>query len=204
MTTIYRNYTIARVGDKFVAQSEDDQCLMVSGQQHRLHTAIDDLWTSLDRGVEPAWFSSNSAIDLDVFGPESAPSSSDPPLASPPKDYKVSYWTFGLSALFVSAPLTYLMEVSELFPRRVDVFLSIGVCAVAVGLGRNYALLATAIIAVVFNFFAMEPFLAFATPTWSEVVYLSCNLALATMIPALIDWRESRRDASSPRRIRDT
>jgi hypothetical protein len=202
VTTIYRNYTIARVGEKFVARSTDDDCLLVSSSQQRLNTAIDDLWDGLERGAEPAWFCGSSAIDVDTFGPQSAPSSSDPPSEAIPKAYKVSYWMFALTAVLVSAPASYLFEVYA-FPRRVDVLLSLGVCAVAVAFGRRYALLMTAIAAVVFNFCAIEPLLDFSIPSCSEAAFCALNVAASYIIPALIKWRLSGRGASWPRRIRD-
>ncbi|WP_439357724.1 DUF4118 domain-containing protein [Bradyrhizobium sp. DASA03007] len=185
MATVYRNYVIARLGDKFVAQSRDDECILVSSTQQRLHTAIDDLWASLDRGVEPAWFSGSTSIDLDTFGPESVSSSADPPAPTArPETHKISYWLFGLTTLLVSASLSYLMETFA-FPMRVDAMLTLGVCAVAV-YGRRYALIATAIAALVLNFFATEPFLEFSMPTASEIAFSAFNLLASIGIPELL------------------
>lgn len=189
MTTIYRNYMIARVGDKFVAQSRDDECILVSSQQRRVHNAIDDLWSSLERGVEPAWFSGSTSIDLDTFGPESVPSSGDPPEVQPPaRAYKVSYLAFALTAFAVAAPASYAMAVLA-FPRQVDVMLSIGVCAVAVAFGKQYALIAAAIVALVYNLFAVEPLLTVTLPTASEFAFSAFNFLAAVGIPELLKLR---------------
>jgi K+-sensing histidine kinase KdpD len=188
MTTIYRNYVVARVGDKFVAKSPDDECLLVSSQQQRLHAAIDDLWDSLEKGGEPAWFSGSSAIDLDTFGPEAVPSSSDPPESTPRPVLRISYVAFVATAVAVSAPVSYFME-TMCWPMRVDVLLTLGVCAVAVAFGRRYALIAAGIAAVVFNFCAVEPLLAFTVPTTSEIVLMAFNLIAALGIPELLKLR---------------
>jgi K+-sensing histidine kinase KdpD len=190
MTTIYRNYQIAKVGDLYVAKDTDDECLLVSSDQQRLNAAIDDLWKSLERGVEPAWFSGSSAINLDTFGPESAPSDTDPPAPRRQKRI-VSYPMFCLTALLVSAPLSYFMETLA-FHKRVDVMLAIGVCAVAVAFGRRFALMASVISALVFNFFVVEPLLAFTVPTWSEVAFLAMNVGASLGIPKLLNLRRPR------------
>jgi hypothetical protein len=187
MTTIYRNYTIARLGDKFVARSTDDECLLVSSNQQRLNAAIDDLWESLERGREPAWFTGSSAIDLDTFGPESVPSSGDPPASAVRKQYTISYLTFAVTALLVAGPLSFIMECY--FPKRVDTMLTVGVCAAAVAFGRNYALLLTAVAGIMYNFFSADPILGFSIPTLSEVV-LWCFDAVASFgIPELLKLR---------------
>jgi K+-sensing histidine kinase KdpD len=200
MTTIYRNYLIARVGDKFVAQSEDDQCLMVSAQQDRLHIAIDDLWASLERGVEPAWFSGSSAIDLDTVGPESVPSIIDPPAPAVPKQYTINYLMFGVTAVLVAGPLSFLMECY--FPKRVDTMLTVGVCAVAVAFGRNYALLLTAVSGIMYNFFVADPILGFSIPTLSEAVLWIFDAVAALGIPKLLKLRclQSLREKGQTRR----
>jgi K+-sensing histidine kinase KdpD len=188
MTTIYRNYVVARVGDKFVAKSQDDECLLVSSQQQRLHAAIDDLWDSLEKGTEPAWFSGSSAIDIDTFGPESVPSSGDPPAErAPPGMHKISYLAFGVTAILVAGPLSFLMECY--FPKRVDTMLTVGVCAVAVAFGRNYALLVTAIAGIMYNFFVADPILGFSIPTASEAVFWFLDLVAATAMPELLKLR---------------
>jgi hypothetical protein len=84
MTTMYRGYLIALVGEVYVAQSEDDQSYMISTDQSRLNSAIDEIWTALDKGVEPAWFSGSTAIDLDhlAIEAESAERGARPQLSS--------------------------------------------------------------------------------------------------------------------------
>jgi K+-sensing histidine kinase KdpD len=186
MTTIYRNYLIAHVGDKFVARSTDDECLLVASNQHRLNSAIDDLWDSLEKGYEPAWFTGSSAIDLDTFGPEAAPSSADPPDHRARRvSWTINYPVFALTALLVSAALSYVMEILNL-ATQVDVMLTMGVCAVAVAFGRKFAVIAAIISPVVFNFFAVEPFLAFTIPNMDDVAVISMNLLAAIGIPELL------------------
>jgi K+-sensing histidine kinase KdpD len=187
MTTIYRNYMIARLGDKFVARSTDDECLLVSTSQQRLNSAIDDLWDSLERGREPAWFTGSSAIDLDTFGPESVPSSADPPASAVRKEKTVSYLTFVVTALLVAGPLSFIVECY--FPKRVDTMLTLGVCAVAVAFGRNYALLLTAIAGIMYNFFVVEPLWDFSIPTLSEAVLWCFDAVAALGIPELLKLR---------------
>ncbi|WP_187435956.1 DUF4118 domain-containing protein [Bradyrhizobium hipponense] len=185
MTTIYRNYSIARLGDKFVAKSSDDDCLLISTDQRRLHSAIDALWDSLEMGIEPNWFAGSTAIDLDSFGPESAPSSSDPPT----KVRKISCPLFLASAVAVSAPLSYFMEIEKAHA-RIDVLLTIGVCAVAVAFGKKFALMATFVATIVFNFFAVEPLLSFTVPTFDEAILFLMNLIASWGIPELLKLRD--------------
>jgi K+-sensing histidine kinase KdpD len=188
MTTIYRNYMIARLGDKFVARSTDDECLLVSTSQQRLNSAIDDLWDSLERGREPAWFTGSSAIDLDTFGPEAAPSSSDPPPNPTEGGWKISYTTFSLSAVAFSLPLSYLIQTTW-WPNRVDCMMTVGVCAVAVAFGRRFALLAALIATLEFNLVAVPPILEFSIPTFSEFGLVVMNLVAAIGIPELLKLR---------------
>jgi len=203
MTTIYRNYVIARLGDRFVAQSQDDECLLIASTQHRLHNAIDDLWISLDNGGEPAWFAGNSAIDLDTFGPESVPSSSDPPARRvEPRVYKVSYLMFALSAVAVAAPLSYIFEVF-LFPKRVDVLLTLLTCSVAVAHGRDFALVFSVVAAFVYNFCGVDPLLTFTMPSPSEFAFLVLNITASICLPMIIKRKGSGRSASLIRRTRD-
>jgi K+-sensing histidine kinase KdpD len=178
---------IAKVGDKFVAQSQDDECLLVSVNQQRLNAAIDDLWLSLENGAEPAWFAGSSAIDLDTFGPESVPSSADPPVPTVRKQYTISYLMFVVTAFLVAGPLSFIMECY--FPKRVDTMLTLGVCAVAVAFGRNYALLLTAIAGIMYNFFVVEPLLDFSIPTLSEAVLWCFDAVAAFGIPELLKLR---------------
>lgn len=202
MTTIYRNYLIARLGDKFVAQSQDDECILVSSNPQRLNTAIDDLWLHLEKGEEPAWFAGSSAIDLDTFGPESTPSSADPP--APAKEpMKVSYLTFGLTALAVSAPTALALDLLQ-YEKRVDVMFAVGVCATAIAFGRRYALLLSFLALVVNNVCCVEPILTLTVPTLSEMIFLVVNVIASFAIPAILKWRVSQCAASSARRIRDT
>src|SRR5436189_277931 len=119
----YRLYVVRRTGATFSAESadgerfkirstnrvrltraSDDECLLISTDRCRLNSAIDNLWDSLERGVEPAWFSGSSAIDLDTFGPETAAFGTAPPVL---KSRTVSVPVFLLSAAMVSAPLSY-------------------------------------------------------------------------------------------------
>jgi K+-sensing histidine kinase KdpD len=189
MTTIYRNYLIARLGDRFVAQSRDDECILVSVKQERLRTAIDDLWASLDRGAEPAWFSGSNSIDLDTFGPESVPSSSDPPApVQKRRKLKVGYLTFGISAVAVSAPIALLLDILK-YEKRVDVMLAVGVCASAIAFGRNYALLLSVLALIVNNLCCVEPILVPTIPTFSEWLFFAINIAAAIGIPELLKLR---------------
>lgn len=200
MTTIYRNYRIAKLGDQYVAQSGNDEVLLISKDRRRLTIAIDDLWTSLELGVEPNWFSGNSAIDLDTFGPESAASETDPPARR--LDRKISCPAFIFSALVVSAPLSYFMAIEKV-PTRIDVMLTIGICAVAVAFGQKFALLACMISAVVFNFFAVEPLLEFQFPTIDEALFSLMNLAMTWGIPKLFKLRDYL-DSRGTDQTRDT
>jgi hypothetical protein len=87
MTTVYRHYMIAKLGDVYVAQSEDDHCYMISRDLDRVSAAIDEVWTALERGREPAWFSSSTAIDLDHIAIEAEagpPAAKHPPPSDPP------------------------------------------------------------------------------------------------------------------------
>lgn len=200
MTTIYRNYLIARVGDKFVAQSSDDECLLVSSTQQRLHTAIDDLWTSLEKGVEPAWFSGSTAIDLDTFGPDPAEASADPPVAQEPAPVRqISPWLFALSAVAVSVPIALLLEFME-WEARADVIFMLGVCATTIAFGRRYALMLSAVALFVNNVFCVDPVLTFTIPTVSEDIFFVLNILAVYCIPVVIAWSESRRGAVSSRR----
>ncbi|MCW2078058.1 UNVERIFIED_ORG: K+-sensing histidine kinase KdpD [Bradyrhizobium japonicum] len=189
MTTIYRNYDVSKLGDTFVGQSRDDESLMISRSQQRLMSAIDQMWDGLDRGCAPSWFSGSSAIDLDAVeivdekdGPEAIPSETDPP---PAKEWRVPYWAFGLAALGVSAPVAYAMDFLQI-DARIDVMLTLGICAVALAFGRGYALMCAGISGFIVNFFAVEPFFTFDPPTWSEVANLAINFAAAWAIPMLL------------------
>ena len=182
MTTIYRNYRIAKVGDLYVARSSDDGCVLFCSDQQRLNLAIDDLWASLEKGIEPAWFSGSSAIDLDTLSPEATASETDPP---PVREWRISYWLFGASALMVAAPISCLVHRMSL-PVETDILFTLGVCAVSVAFGQTYALLMTALSALAYNFFAIEPCWAFNWPCAEEVGYVLVNMLAATVIPALI------------------
>lgn len=188
MTTIYRNYEVSKLNDTFVGQSQDDESLLVSRSYARLTAGIDQMWDCLDRGGAPAWFCGSRAIDLDVVtldatgGPEAVPSETDPPK----KEWKVPYWLFGCAALGVSAPVAFAMDFLQI-DARIDVMMTLGVCAVALAFGRNYALIAAALSGFVVNFFAVEPILAFSWPfNASEIINIVINFAAALAIPKLV------------------
>lgn len=195
MSTIYRNYIVAKVGDNFVAQSQEDDSFLLSKSQSRLMSAIDQLWAGLESGTSPPWFSGSSAIDLDAFDieestPESTPSETDPPART------IGYTTFGLSAILVAAPIAYLIHGLSI-PVELDVFFTLAVCAVSVAFGREYALLLTALSAIVYNFCAVDPILWFTLPSWEEIAYILINVIAATAIPMIIKKREARRVSSA-------
>ncbi|WFU52354.1 DUF4118 domain-containing protein [Bradyrhizobium pachyrhizi] len=184
MTTIYRNYDVAKLGDTFVGQSRDDESLMISRSHARLMAAIDQMWAGLDRGVVPAWFSGSSAIDLDAISldevtPEATPSETDPPAT---KQWRVPYWMFGLAAFGVSAPIAFAMDFLQI-DARIDVMLALGVCAAALAWGRSYALIVAVIAAIIVNFFAVDPLLTFSWPKWSEFLNIAVDLGAAFAIP---------------------
>lgn len=191
MATMYRNYEVAKLNDTYVGQSQDDESLLISRSHSRLMTAIDQMWKCLDRGDSPSWFSGSSAIDLDVVdldetdGPESVPSETDPPKA----EWRVPYWLFGFAALGVSAPVAFAMDFLKI-DARIDVMLTLGVCAVALAFGRDYALMCAVISGLIVNFFAVEPLLTFTVPTISEVCNIGINLAAAWVIPMLVKEEE--------------
>lgn len=181
MTTIYRNYDVSKLGDTFVGQSQDDENLMVSRSQQRLMSAIDQMWDSLERGSAPSWFSGSSAIDLDAInidGPESIPSETDPP---PAKEWRVPYWLFGLAAFSVSAPVAYAMDFLQI-DARIDVMLTLGVCAITLAFGRSYALIAAGIAGFIVNFFASDPLWTVTWPTLSEILNTLLNFAAVWVI----------------------
>jgi K+-sensing histidine kinase KdpD len=188
MTTTYRNYLIAKVGDVYVARG-DDEHYMISTDRLRLNTAIDEVWTALEHGREPAWFSGSAAIDLDHLAIEAEvvkPSVFMKATEDSPK--KVGYVTFFATAVFVAAPLS--MICNECLPKRVDTMLTLGVCAVAVTLGRNFALIATVIAALSYDFFVGEPLYSFSWPTWSEIGFWTFNLVASFGLPELLKRRE--------------
>jgi K+-sensing histidine kinase KdpD len=194
MTTIYRNYEVARLNDTFVGQSDDDDSLLISRSHARLMQAIDQMWDCLDRGGSPTWFSGSSAIDLDIVnldaagGPESVPSETDPPKMP----WLVPHWLFGFAALGVSAPVAFAMDFLKI-DARIDVMLTLAVCAVALAFGRSYALVAAGISGFIVNFFAVEPWYVFSMPTGSEVVNILINFAAAWVIPMLVKEEERLR-----------
>lgn len=194
MTTIYRNYEVSKLNDTFVGQSEDDESLLISRSYSRLTTGIDQMWDCLARGGSPAWFSGSSAIDLDEVcldatgGPEAVASETDPPA----KEWHVPYWLFGFAAVGVSAPIAFAMDFLGV-DARVDVMMSLGVCAVALAFGRNYALVAAAVAALITNFFSVEPLLHLSWPTYSEVANAMVDLAAAWFIPKLVKHEQRLR-----------
>ena len=187
MATIYRNYEVYKLNDTFVGQSQDDESLLISRSYSRLMAAIDQMWDCLDRGGAPAWFSGSSAIDVDdvnldaTGGPEAVPSETDPPK----KEWRVPYWLFGFAALGISAPVAFAMDFLRI-DARIDVMMTLGVCAVALAFGRNYAMIAAALSGFVVNFFAVEPLLTFTIPSWSEITNIGINFAAAWAIPMLV------------------
>jgi hypothetical protein len=189
MTTIYRNYLIAKVGDLYVAQSGDDECVLVSSNRQRLTLAIDDLWSSLERGFEPAWFSGSTAIDLDAYGPESNPSEPDPPPTY--KGQLVGYLAFGATALLVSGLGATLMELSS-FHERIDAIFTLAVCAVAIVLGSKYALFLSCLLALVFNFVEPPALFQFSTPCFGEMVHVVIDVVASIAIPMIVNDRGSR------------
>ncbi|GAA0005394.1 DUF4118 domain-containing protein [Bradyrhizobium elkanii] len=193
MTTIYRNYDVLKLGDAFIGQSKDDESLMISRSQARLMTAIDQMWDGLDRGAAPAWFSGSSAIDLDAVNivdekdaPESTPSETDPPVA---KEWRVPYWMFGLAALAVSAPVAYAMDFLQI-DARIDVMLTLAVCAISIAFGRGYALVIAGISGFIVNFFTVDPFFTFTWPTVSEILNAFLNFAAAWAMPLIVTAAE--------------
>lgn len=190
MATVYRNYEVAKLNDTYVGQSQDDESLLISRSHSRLMTAIDQMWGCLDRGSSPAWFSGSSAIDLDAVdldatGPEAVASETDPPKG----EWRVPYWLFGFAALGVSAPIAFAMDFLQVW-QRIDVMLNLGICAVALAFGRNYALIGAALSGFIVNFFAVTPFFTFTTPTCSEIINIAINFAAAWMIPLLVKEEE--------------
>lgn len=187
MATVYRNYEVAKLNDTYVGQSEDDESLLISRSHARLVTAIDQMWDCLDRGGSPAWFSGSSAIDLDTVnldasaGPESVASETDPPKP----EWNAPYWLFGFAALGVSAPIAFAMDFLRI-DARIDVMLTLGICAVALAFGRSYALMCAGISGFIVNFFAVEPLLAFTWPSFSEVANLLIDFSAAWVIPKFI------------------
>jgi hypothetical protein len=186
MTTIYRNYEVSKLNDTFVGQSEDDESLLISRSYARLTAAIDQMWDCLDRGGAPAWFCGSSAIDLDdvslntTGGPEAVPSETDPP-----KHWKVPYWLFGCAALGISAPVAFAMDFLQI-DARIDVMMTLAVCAVALAFGRNYALIAAGLSGFIVNFFSTEPVFAFSIPAYSEIINVAINFGAAWLIPKLV------------------
>jgi K+-sensing histidine kinase KdpD len=187
MTTIYRNYEVSKLNDTFVGQSEDDESLLISRSYSRLTTGIDQMWDCLDRGGSPAWFSGSSAIDLDEVsldasgGPEAVASETDPPA----NEWKIPYWLFGCAALGISAPIAFAMDFLRV-DARIDVIMTLGVCAVALAFGRNYALIAAGIATIITNFFAVEPLFHFSWPTISELWNGVIDFGVAVIIPQLV------------------
>ncbi|WP_316207350.1 DUF4118 domain-containing protein [Bradyrhizobium sp. SZCCHNR3118] len=149
--------------------------------------AIDQMWNSLEHGTAPRWFSGNSAIDLDSIrlDPERSPISSASETHPPVRDCTASYWSFGLAAIAVAVPLAFLMDQCAIWT-RIDVMLSLAVCAAAIGLGRGYALTLAFISGFVVNFFAMPPLMSFSIPTPSEIAYVLMNICAAVMIPKIV------------------
>lgn len=190
MATVYRNYEVAKLNDTYVGQSQDDESLLISRSHSRLMTAIDQMWDCLDRGSSPAWFSGSSAIDLDAVDldatcPEAVASETDPPKG----EWRVPYWLFGFAALGVSAPIAFLMDFLHV-DTRIDVMLTLAICAVALAFGRNYALIVAGISGFIVNFFAVEPLLTFTLPTYSEIINIGINFVAAWAIPMLVKEEE--------------
>lgn len=188
MATIYRNYEVSKLNDTFVGQSEDDESLLISRSYARLTAGIDQMWDCLDRGGAPAWFCGSSAIDLDdvsldaTGGPEAVPSETDPPNGQ----WRVPYWLFGFATLGVSAPVAFAMDFLQV-DARIDVMLTLGICAVALAFGRGYAMIAAVVASIIVNFFAVEPILHFSWPlNWSEIVNTIVNFVAAWVIPMLV------------------
>jgi hypothetical protein len=191
MATIYRNYEVAKLNDTFVGQSEDDDSLLISRSHARLMTAIDQMWDCLERGGSPTWFCGSSAIDIDTVdldvtgGPEAVPSETDPPKEA----WFVPYWLFAFAALGVSAPVAFAMDFLKI-DARIDVMLTLAICAVALAFGRSYAMVAAGMSGFVVNFFAVEPWYVFSMPTYSEVANVGINFAAAWVIPMLVKEEE--------------
>jgi K+-sensing histidine kinase KdpD len=194
-TTVYRNYLIAKVGDVYVAQSEDDDCYMISKDERRLNDAIDEIWTALDLGREPSWFSGSSAIDLDHVAIEAeVPSRHSVPvkpllIGAPPS--RISHKYFFMSAFLVASALAFIGDVCV--PAAADDLMTVGVCATAVLFGRPYALVMAVASAVAYNFFLIEPIYQLTIPSGSEIFYACVNVGAACGIPELIKRQEQIR-----------
>jgi K+-sensing histidine kinase KdpD len=69
---------------------------------------------------------------------------------------------------------------------RIDVMMTLAVCAVALAFGRNYALIAAGLSGFIVNFFSTEPVFAFSIPAYSEIINVAINFGAAWLIPKLV------------------
>lgn len=194
MTTIYRNYDVAKVGNNYVAQSEEEDAVMVSRDFARIRLAIDLLWDGVARGAKPVWFSTNTVLDLDsvdIEATESVPSETDPPK----QVKKISYTWFALSAFVVSIPLAGLLSLVK-SSAETEILFTFAVCAVAVAFGRGYALLMCGLSALLYNVFIIEPSMTLTAPTAAELAYILLNILASIAIPMIMKSKGLRPDSS--------
>jgi hypothetical protein len=187
----YRSYDISQLGGSFVAQSSDgeDDTALVSMNINRIYQAIDQLWTTLEKGKRPAWFVGTS-IDLDSVAAECFPSDTDPPWGGTNIIGLIKF----ITVIFVTAtPIAYLIHRFMVHSEPAVIF-TLAVCAVAVCCGTVPALLLSLLSAAAYNLVVVPPELQFTIPETYEVFYIVINVVISIGLPMLIRFQLKKPD----------
>jgi Domain of unknown function (DUF4118) len=163
----YRNYTISRMGSKFVAKSNDGyEVALGSIDVRRLIFAIDELWDGLDKEETPEWFKPFQIQALDLDKPEVArylPAIAEPAQANASLVRRIAC---ALLVLFVVVPVVAL-----------------ALYTIDMTFGVVPALAASVLSAVIYNLWILPPLWKFSVPTAGEIVYLMIKVVASISIP---------------------
>lgn len=175
----YRGYLIKKVGESFVALSEDDNedISLISEDVGRVISSIDEMWETLDRNSIPVWLlkSRSGAIDLDI-----------------PKDPKITYQIARTDPIAFTVALVIFAGVIVMLMQRLlmqaepAIIFTVAVAATAIIFGIRYAIAMSALSAFAYNLIMFNPTWTPTIPTREELVYLGINILISVAIPMLL------------------
>lgn len=175
----YRGYLIKKVGESFVALSEDDNedISLISEDVGRVISSIDEMWETLDRNSIPIWLlkARSGAIDLDL-----------------PKDPKITYQIARTDPIAFTVALVIFAGVIVMLMQRLlmqaepAIIFTVAVSGTAIIFGMRYALAMSALSAIAYNLIMINPAWTPTIPTREEMVYLGINVLMSVAIPMLL------------------
>lgn len=190
----YRGYLIKKVGESFVALSEDDNedISLISEDVGRVISSIDEMWETLDRNSIPIWLlkARSGAIDLDL-----------------PKDPKITYQIARTDPIAFTVALVIFAGVIVMLMQRLlmqaepAIIFTVAVAGTAIVFGTKYALATTALSAFAYNLIMFKPIWIPTVPTREELVYIGINILVSVAIPMLLPsprpWAARRREKTT-------